>query len=266
LSLDGLIDEYNAALKTGIDRDLALFLSQRLGVEPNDNKATGVAPLREFWPALPAPDEPGAWPVVVSLDPSSGTDDPFAMCCMWREGNDVAFRVMQFLTAHGYSRAGDALRGVYDQAKACGELVVCDTASEMVDLVVAEVATYADGGEVIIGGDAYGLTGLTERLSDVLWNEFATVSQGWKLLKSMELIDALALDGKLRPMRTPLLTFNIESLVLENGPKGRVFSKRDAGLSGQGQAKIDGLMATLSALDLLYSRPEQTFDAAALIG
>ena len=61
-----------------------------------------------------------------------------------------------------------------------------------------------------------------------------------------------------------MLAWNVQNLIVDtSGPSVR-FRKADAGLSGQGALKIDGIMAALSAITLLST--VTATDVTAMIG
>ena len=268
MALDTLIEEYDTAKRTGVPRNLALFLSQRLGIEPNQSRVGTRTPLQEAWADLLAPADPAHPPSVVAIDPG-GSDDPGAVCYAWRTADDgVGMRCQQYLTRQGLDRAGDALRAVYDRAIAAGELLIYDSGGALDDAMTQHILKFQEGlgSSLIVGGDSYGRAGFVPNLSKHLWNDFASVSQGWQLLRAYAALDQLAADKRLYPVKMPLLTANIENLILEDGPRGRRFAKRDAAASGQGQLKIDGAMAMVSATELLLEHAKAPFDIGALIG
>lgn len=268
MELQTLIEEFQAAKRSGIPRELALFLSQRLGVEPNQSKVGNLTPLQEAWADLPPPIDPGAAPEAIAVDPG-GEDDPMALAFAWTEADgSIGVRVRQYLTRSGYIRAGDALRALFDRALTSGELVIAESSMALDDAVFDELAHWTNtlGADVVIGGDMHGRAGFVRSLTDRVGVPFVEVSQGWKLLRAARAADAYAADARLHPVRTELLSYNVENLTLEDGPRGRQFAKRDAGLSGNGQLKIDGVMALFNVLELILEHPRPAFNVSRFIG
>ena len=269
MTLKSLVSEYEAAKRTGVPRNVALFLSQRLGVEPNQSKVGSRTSLQEYWADLTEPTDPSALPCVISIDPG-GTDDPAAVCFAWDEGTTggVALRCKQYITQQGYNRAGDSLRQLYDQAVDANELRVFSSGFEMDEAMMTEIIQFSEaaGSDLVVGGDSFGRAGFVSALQERLWGDFVAVPQGWQLLRAYSTADQLAADGRLHPVKTPLLSANIQNLILEEGPKGRRFAKRDAAQSGSGQLKIDGAMALLGAIELIMEHRKPKFDVRSMIG
>jgi phage terminase large subunit-like protein len=115
------------------------------------------------------------------------------------------------------------------------------------------------------GGDLHGRTGFAQLFRARTGQEYHAVGQGWQLQACLNDLEARVADGRLRHPHTPLLDFNVSNLRLEDTPNGRRFSKRDARASGQGLAKIDGVMALLSAIQLWADCPMEPFDVSAYI-
>lgn len=124
----------------------------------------------------------------------------------------------------------------------------------------------AIGSSLVVGSDSFGRAGFVPAPQERLRSDFVSVPQGWQLLLAYATADQLAADGRLYPVKTPLLTANIENLIVEDGPNGRFFAKRDAGQSGVGQLKIYGAMALLGALELISEHRKPIFDVGALVG
>ena len=145
MALETLIEEYDTAKRTGVPRNVALFLSQRLGIEPNQCRVGTRTPLQEAWEGLPAPADPAHPPSVVAIDPG-GQDDPGAVCYAWRTEDDgVGMRCQQYLTRQGLDRAGDALRAVYDQAIEAGELLIYDSGGALDDAMAQHILKFQEG-------------------------------------------------------------------------------------------------------------------------
>ena len=148
------------------------------------------------------------------------------------------------------------------------ELLIFDSGGALDDAMAQHILKFQEGlgSSLIVGGDTYGRAGFVPSLSKHLWNVFVSVSQVLQLLRAYAALDQLAADKRLYPVKTPLLSANVENLILEDGPRGRRFAKRDAAASGQGQLKIDGAMAMVSAAELLLEHAKAPFDIRALVG
>lgn len=264
--------EWDEARRTSDPSAMSLLLSQRLGVEPSDRQNAGQLLVQERWSTFATcghrpPDS--AEVVTVAFDPSSGTDDPFAMAICWQQERRVCFAVTQHLTQLGYDRARSGLRMIYDEAIAVGELIVHPTAEAMVGRILHDANELRDNSElanVYFGGDAFGLGGFVGSFTASTGAEFCVVKQGWQLQASLANLEALAADRRIARVDTPLLRANIAHLAIEYSGSGRRFAKRDADTAGMGQLKIDGAMALLSALALYEAKVHEAMDVRALIG
>lgn len=256
--------EFEQVRLTSNARDMALLLSQRLGIEPNESRGANQTVLQELWPSAAGPEKPNEHPQAIALDPG-GVSDPFAVAFGWRENGNVCLRVKQHLSRKGYDDASDNLRALYDKAIKAGELKLHDTIEALDAAVLEEIRFGYAAHTPLVGGDRYGRAGFVPKLEQELIGpgKFEEVKQGWTLLRAHDATEALLLDGKLRVVQTPLLAANVINLRLEEGPNGRRFAKAEAGLSGAGEHKIDGCMAVLACVEMLLEKvPEGGNDVA----
>lgn len=84
---------------------------------------------------------------------------------------------------------------------------------------------------------------------------------GLSMPRSVEVLERLVSDGRLRVRRNPCLTWNAASAVLEpiNRADARIFDKRNS------KGRIDGLVALAMAVGMLKNEQGAIFDAAAAI-
>jgi phage terminase large subunit-like protein len=242
---------------------MELLLSQRLGLEAAERGGnSGITPLARYWEANrnPVAQPPSGASLYVGIDPSAGLSDPFAVVTVWKEGDVHRCQSRQFLTQQGHDEANKNLRKIYAEAIACGELSLHDSTFEMEAAAMAHclrIAQHSWG--VHFCGDASGLAGFRERFERSV-AAYTPIDQGWKLMQALEFAGGLAHDGLLHHGGQPLLSANVQNVVIENNR----MKKYDVGTSGVGHAKIDGLMAMLSAL--MFSATQREFDCAAMIG
>jgi phage terminase large subunit-like protein len=259
LPTESIIEEYETAKNSASSEPLALFLSQRLGIEPEDRRAVDGLLLQDKWLDLPrAGNVPADTPLWIAFDPSSGADDPSAMIVLWQSDGKVCITGEQHLTEIGYDRASQHTRDLYDKAVKAGELVIHPTA-EVMDSKIIEKAKelHKQANQYcVLGGDKFGRAGFPTRIKNELDTEYHAVAQGWQLQAALSDAEAMAGDLILAHNNQPLLNANIMNLTVEDSGQGRRFSKAGAGLSGQGEAKIDGAMAALSAISLLAAHPQ----------
>jgi phage terminase large subunit-like protein len=269
LPVDAIANEFEDAQNAIHTEPMSLFLSQRLGVEPEERLAVEGLLLQAAWDTLPECWElPGQGPLWVAYDPG-GADDLMAVAMLWEdEYNVLCLRVEQHLMQIGYDRAPDSLKVLYDKAIAAGELHIHPSGNVMDAQVMAHAQRLhgAYRGDIAFGGDAFGRAGFVAMFRQKVSDEFHTVPQGWQLQACLNDLEMRAADSKLAHQHRPLFTANVHNVRLEDGPSGRRFSKQDAGASGQGLAKIDGLMAALSAVKLWADHPMEAWDVAAWVG
>lgn len=284
------------AVNASEGESLSLLLSQRMGIEPDDRAelAGGETVLRTRWPdvATRSRELPERFEgLLVATVDAGGADDPQALTLLWKDPAGVVHVIVeQHLVRDGYERArqpgaarkatgedeasaagmSDLLK-LYDAAIEAGELQVHDSFAAMDMAIGARIAEAAGRayGDVVMGGDQYGRGGVGTALTEATGLPFEAISQGWKLGAAMATAEALLVDGALRVARGPLLDANVRNLVVEETKTGALrFRKADAGLSGQGASKIDGVMCMLSALALqaqrLAERPSANL--AAMVG
>ena len=119
----------------------------------------------------------------------------------------------------------------------------------------------------VVGGDEHGISGFSQAVRDATGKAFQSVPQNWQLGAALASLESRLLDGAVRHNFCPLLMSNVENLLVTELPSGvRKLSKRDNRLSGQGYAKIDGIIAVINAVALMDEHGHRAFDAARFIG
>jgi phage terminase large subunit-like protein len=270
MDAEELNDEINAAANTEDRLQLSLILSQRLGIQSNLRQDEAESILHGYWGRAPkcGPDVPRDGITAIGLD-VGGVDDPFALAFVTRRDDGVhEVRIKQFLTRNGYDRAGSKNQPVYDEAIEQKTLEIHETVGGIELAVFAECKRMMSGlsNSLVIGGDEHGgVAGFSSRFSNEVC-EFKSVPQRDYIMGSaLTALESLLADGRLAHQHCPLLNENVQNLsITESDGNGRKLRKRDAGLSGQGYAKIDGIVATIIGVKLVGE--ENTFDAAAMMG
>lgn len=255
IELETLIREFDDAkndAEVNGARSMMLLASQRLGIEAEDRDQQGHTLLSEYWSRCVVgeiPDEviKRATPVF-ACDPSAGMSDPFAVVLLYLFDNRYWAISRQFLLKIAYDQAPDKLKYVYDAAIEAKELSLHNSSGEMELQVLSWISKMSgETGDIMAdkfyGGDAAGLAGWTRRF-ELKFDEYIAIPQGWQLGASFHHLAGLCHDATFSHLNQPLLTENIMNLRMENDR----LKKADAGLSGQGFAKVDGAFALMSAV------------------
>ena len=182
LPLDAIVAEYEEARTAAHSEPMGLFLSQRLGVEPEDRRDVGGLLLQALWPDLPRSDglPDSSTPIWTAYDPG-GIDDPFAVAHLWEADGAMFCYVSQHLTRVGYDRAPANLRQIYDQAISAGELTVHETAAIMDAVIIGQangMIRGSGGSSFVFGGDLHGRTGFAQLLRARTGMNYEAVGQG----------------------------------------------------------------------------------------
>ncbi len=263
--------ELERELRQAADADdqesFALTLSQRLGIERNDSAANAESILHLHFDKCPRLIPSGPYDfTAVGID-AGGLDDPAAVCVARRPKTAqrrLELTVHQFLTQTGYDRAPDNLKETYDAAVKNKTLHIHETAEAM---QTAMFDLVAQAGCDVVGGDEHGQTGFAQALRDATGKRFEAVPQTWVLGAALASLEARLLDGAISHSHCPLLLANVENLLVEELANGnRRLKKRDNRLSGQGYAKIDGIISVINATALIDEHGHRAFDAGRLIG
>lgn len=245
----------------------ALILSQRLGIERNADDALAETILHAQWIRCDTVTPAGAYDFTVCAIDAGGQDDPMAVCVARRPRatpRRLDMWVTQFLTKTGYDRATANMQEVYDEAVSNNTLHLFDTAEECQQAVFNLIQQASPD---IVGGDEHGISGFADAVRITTGKQFTSVPQNWQLSAALASLESRLLDGAVRHNHCPLLVNNVENLLVEDTPSGnRRLKKRDNRLSGQGYAKIDGIIACINAVSLADEHGARAFDAARFIG
>ena len=249
-----------------------LLLSQRLGIQKNIDAQNAESILHGRWldagkcsTAIPAMAPDDIWTIGVD---AGGLDDPLAVALLVRKSDGtLEIRPHQFLTQEGYDRAHASTRAIYDQAIGFGTLHVRPTAESMDAAVHAKIRDVLNvNAWATIGGDEHGRAGFKARFEASVAT-FNSVPQTWVLGGSLANLEAALVDGRVKHPHCPLLNANVANLSIEETPNGnRRLGKKDGRLSGQGHAKIDGVMALLSGMHLQTEQETLVGDIGGMIG
>ena len=262
--------ELERELKQAGDADdletFALSLSQRLGIERSDSDNTAETILHARWGDCGKIKPVSHDFCAIGVD-AGGMDDPMAVAIARRPDatqRSVQFTVHQFLTQTGYERAPQNLRDTYDEAIKHKTLHIFER-SESAQAAVFDLVTQATPD--VVGGDEHGITGFAELLHDATGCPFTSVPQTWVLSAALASLESRLLDDGVQHNFCPLLMVNVENLLVEETPQGnRRLKKRDNRLSGQGYAKIDGIIAVINAVQLLDEHGSKAWDVGRFIG
>ncbi len=263
--------ELERELRQAADADdqesFALTLSQRLGIERNDSAANAESILHLNWDKCPRLIPSGPYDFTAVGVDAGGLDDPAAVCIARRPKaaqRRLELTVHQFLTQTGYERAPANTQEIYDAAIKNKTLHIHETAEAMQNAMFDLVS---QAGCDVVGGDEHGQTGFAQALRDATGKRFEPVPQTWVLGAALASLEARLLDGGVSHSHCPLLMANVENLLIEELPNGnRRLKKRDNRLSGQGYAKIDGIISVINACALIDEHGHRAFDLGRFIG
>ena len=251
-------------------------MSQRLCIEPDARQGVGRWVAAERWSSLPkcqrwtVPEEARRPTIGIDI---GGSDDLAAMVLIaWVStpgggGEQLHVWARQYCTQGAYDRAHPNTRLIYKSAVDAGELFVHQSSAAMETAIQIDAkALYMRHADSLwAGGDQYGLSGFAARFKGAVGLEFKPVRQSFNLLGSKNRLEALVTDSAVAHEHQPLLAWNLQNLRIDESGQGVKLRKADAGASGQGQAKIDGVMALLSALELAEHPDRVEFDASTMI-
>ena len=269
-SIASIEREFTQAVQSPDPADMSLFMSQRLCIEPDIRKGVGGWVVAEQWSSLPRcgtdMQNMEATKPTIGID-IGGSDDLAAMVMVYMANGRLHVHSRQFCTQQAYDRAHPNARVLYAKAVQSGELSVHPTSSALEVALQMECSKLSAtfGSDLWSGGDLYGLAGFAPRFKGATGLEFKPVRQSFNLLASKNRLEALVSDGAVAHEHLPLLAWNLENLRIDESGSGLKLRKADAGASGQGSAKIDGVMALLSALELLEHPDRTVWDIQALI-
>lgn len=269
---EALAEEVERAVKAG-GSELALLLSQRFCVDENERGGASDRHMLSAWDSMPEPVMPERFDGEVGIGVDvGGLADLQSVTVCWRDlsvGPHFSMKTWQFLTQPAYEKQSVEGKTVIDMAIERGTCQLYATPDEM-DSATAELIKgivercYAFPA---IGGDAFGRSGVSARITGATNQPFVDLPQNWRLRGTWEQLEALPLDGQLHIDKCPLLKWNLGNVQVDLEAMGKVFFKKDA--SSAGHCRIDGVMSMLSALSLCTQegvKKRQHFDPAAWIG
>lgn len=253
--------ELETAAKAEDSESLSLILSQRLGIARNLLSDHAESIFHARWGDMEKTD--GA----VSLNDSiavgidvGGIDDPLALTTVTRHGvGGLNIWVRQYLTKSGYDRAKDSTKAVYNKAIKNKTLEIFPNTEDLDRAVFTYCQNLARNASdtPVFGGDMYGRGGFKEAFEDAVGEFIAIPQKGYILDAVMSNLESLLDNNQIRHNHCPLMAFNVANLAIEFTEFGaRRFKKKEAGLSGSGHLKVDGVFSTLDAIDLITKKKE----------
>ncbi len=258
--------EIDTASKAEDAESLSLILSQRLGIARNLLSDYAESIFHSKWADMEKTGEAinmnGS--VAVGID-VGGIDDPLSLTTTTRYGiSGLNIWVRQYLTQSGYDRAKDSTKAVYNKAIKNNTLEIFPNTEELDRAVFAYCLNLTRNASdtPVFGGDMYGRGGFKEAFEEMV-GEFLPVPQkGYILDAVMSNLESMIDNNQIRHNHCPLMAFNVANLAIEFTEYGaRRFKKKEAGLSGSGHLKVDGVFSTLDAIDLITKKKDFNLDA-----
>jgi phage terminase large subunit-like protein len=262
--------EIDLAVATSDSRQLSMTLSQRLGISSSMTSGNDNWIVSTNWTKLPKvgmqPDR-GLRAVSIGVD-VGGVDDLAGLVVVgWDANDNLVVHSRQFCVQSAIERAHPNTRTVYQEGIDAGELIVANTTSQMESKLFTYVKSIEAmfGSDVWAGGDLYGLAGFSARFTGTCGMKFRPIKQSFNLLAAKNRLESLVADGCVHHEHGPLLHWNIKNIRFDESTSGIKIRKADAGLSGQGQSKIDAVMALFNAIELIEHPDRVAFDATTMI-
>ncbi len=259
---DWLEDELKKVINA-VGGELQVFLAKHLNVEIGLALRHDAWPGGRYWEA--ATDTTltfeslmaRAEVVVVGID-GGGLDDLFGLAVLGRDAitKDWLLWAKAWVQSDVLQLRQDIAPRLEDLAKS-GELEICDDVTADLDGIIEIVGTLLDAGLLpeagAVGLDPQGVAVLVDRLADrgVSEDQLTGVAQGYKLNGAIKGAERRLKSKTLRPAKSPLMAWCVGNAKVEKRGNATIITKQ---VSGSG--KIDPLMASINAVELMSRNPE----------
>lgn len=263
VSREWLSDELTKAQR-GDGSSLQTFLSKHLNVEIGLGLRSDRWAGSDYWLGAADPTLTSLETLlercevaVVGID-GGGLDDLLGLAVLGRCRTTKDWLLWNRAWAHSdvYDRRKDIVAQLRD-FEAQGDLVLCQTATQDIEEVVAIVAQVRDAGLLPesygVGLDPQAVGGLVDGLAGIgiVEPRMIGVAQGYQLASAVWTLERKAKDGTFWHAGQDLMTFCVSNAKAEQRGNATLITKQVSG-----KAKIDPFCATLNAAKLMSRNPE----------
>jgi phage terminase large subunit-like protein len=236
------------------------FLAKHLNVEIGLGLRSGRWPGADFW------EQQGTAGLTldsiidrcdmltVGID-GGGLDDLLGLCVLGRDNRTRDWLHWAHAWAHPSvleRRKSEAAR--FHDFQAQGDLTLVDHMPEDVDQVAEIVAKVWHSGKMDkIGCDPVGIGAIVDAIVEqgVDQDRIVGISQGWRLAGAIKTSERKLAEGAMHHCGSPMMAWCVSNAKVEPRANSTLITK-----SASGTAKIDPLMATFNAVDLMSRNPE----------
>jgi phage terminase large subunit-like protein len=263
ITVERLIPDFEGAVEAGID-ELRRWASQHLNLEIGLALGTDRWAGADYWeaaadPTLRSLDELLARSEVCTIGiDGGGLDDLLGVTVLGRERHTR--RWLHWSKAFAFTkvleRRPDIAARLHD-FQTDGDLEIIDVLGDDITGVMEIVTQVAESGllaeKYAIGLDPVGVAAIVDAIVEVgiVEPQYTGVSQGWTLSGAIKGVERKLADGTFLHGGRPLMAWNVGNAKAEAKGNALTITKQQAGA-----AKIDNLMATFNAAQLMARNPE----------
>jgi phage terminase large subunit-like protein len=236
------------------------FLAKHLNVEIGLGLRSGRWPGADFWvqqatAGLTLDSIIELCDVLTVGIDGGGLDDLLGLCVLGRDRITRDWMHWAHAWAHPSvleRRKSEAAR--FHDFEAQGDLTLVDHMPEDVDQVAEIVAKVWKSGKMDkIGCDPVGIGAIVDAIMEhgIEQERIVGISQGWRLAGAIKTTERKLAEGAMRHCGSPLMAWCVSNAKVEPRANSTLITK-----SASGTAKIDPLMATFNAVELLSRNPD----------
>lgn len=259
ITVERLSREYDAANEAGPE-ELRRWASQHLNVEVGLSLVADGWAGAEFWADCAADDLSlsalleRCEVATVGID-GGGLDDLLSLCVLGRETTTGRWLhyTKSWIAPEVLQRRKSEAQRLHD-FMTDGDLVLVDRLRDDVSALVAEVKLIEDSGLLaMVGVDPVGISMIVdgiEKLGVKRDDRIVAVPQGWRLSGAIKTTERRLAEGSLQHGGRPIMSWSVGNARVEPRGNAVTITKQAAGV-----AKIDPLMATFDAVELMTRNP-----------
>lgn len=258
VTVDRLVEDFIKVKSKG-EESIRLWASQHLNVEVGAGLRSTTWSGAKFWKRASVPLtllQLIEWSEVLTVGiDGGGLDDMLALTVCGREKGGIKWRTWSKAWLHtaAVEKWVQNKTHYLDFQKDGDLLIVEEVGQDMEDLGDIVEQVLASQLMHAIGVDPSGLGGIVTELEDRGVDpekQIIGVSQGWRMTGAIKTAERRLASGDLQPAAQPLTRWAAENARVEPRGNAIIITKQ-----GSGAAKIDPLMATLNAVELMSRNP-----------